>query len=184
MDDTQCLNCSKPDSHSYFIGETLKSLWTKARAGRLERLSPSDCLNEYAQVIQSNRRNLLLVADDSNFRPPEENHFINGSHAYWADIFYATSATSTSDAADSYSWICSGQTGVAFCSYFVDTIKAAPESWRIGFYCDNFYNECVPANFPVEYCLSERAEPHCKLHFEPNIAIIVTVLNFCKDSLI
>jgi hypothetical protein len=38
--------------------------------------------------------------------------------------------------------------------------------------------------FPVDYCLSEVAEPHCKLQFVPAIAVLVTVLNLCKAVLI
>jgi hypothetical protein len=38
--------------------------------------------------------------------------------------------------------------------------------------------------YPVDYCLSERAEEHCKLQFVPAIAILVTILNLCKAILI
>jgi hypothetical protein len=37
---------------------------------------------------------------------------------------------------------------------------------------------------PIEYCLSERAEEHCKVHWNLSIAALVTVLNVLKAALI
>lgn len=200
IEDTQCRNCTNiPDfergvsnfnqreypkifttARNLPIEEfpsTLDALWNQARAGTLDRLEPAECIDQYAQIIQSNRRNVLLVADDSNFPPPEENYYINGSRAYWADAFWANSAGGASQAADSYSWICSGILNSDLCSIEVDNVKRVPESWRVGWYCKEDLKKCTFSSWPVEYCLSESAEPHCKLHFEPNIAIVITVLN-------
>jgi hypothetical protein len=88
-----------------------------------------------------------------------------------------------------YDWMCSGIPsfyGVATsesCPDNVDRIQndAVAGAWRLGDkYCgaDDF---CHNPTWPVEYCLSEAAEPHCKLHVEPTIAILVTVLNFGKN---
>jgi hypothetical protein len=62
----------------------LGSLWSKACAGSLERLDPSECIDQYATSIQSNRRNVLLVANDSDVPVLEENRFINACHIYRA----------------------------------------------------------------------------------------------------
>ncbi|CAO2650076.1 Nn.00g013680.m01.CDS01 [Neocucurbitaria sp. VM-36] len=191
INDTQCLNCTNgPDEYSPYQQQkysptTLVTLWNQARAGNLDRLDPSECLTQYAQTLQSNRRNLLLVAGDGNFPPPEENYFVNGSRVYWGGMFSADSVmTGPQGAAESYRWICSGVMNQAQnpCANVVDTIKEAPNSWRVGYYCDIIGN-CTYSRWPVEYCLSEKAQPHCKLHFEPNIAIAITILNFVKAAL-
>lgn len=169
------------------LPETLTSLWKKARAGHLERLSPAECIDQYAQIINSNRRNVLLVANDTNFPPPEENKRFGGSRAYWMNYFSADSAQGTGTASSAYDWICSGTSGnpSAYCSDKVEDIKRASEDWQVGDYCNKAtVRSCDYSYFPVEYCLSEKAEQKCQLHFEPTIAIIITVLNFCKFSLL
>lgn len=184
LDDAECRNCS--NDRPYTRDGLLETLWDKARADELDRLSPSQCLNEYASIIQSDRRNVLLIASDANFPPPDENTYMNGSRAYWSDSFNADSAEGTTSAADAYGWICSGlkpeyasnQDQVP-CSDRVDEIKSATNAWRVGRYCygSAASHTCVYDSLPVEYCLSEKAAPHCKLHFEPTIAIIITILN-------
>ncbi|KAF1848866.1 uncharacterized protein K460DRAFT_364812 [Cucurbitaria berberidis CBS 394.84] len=201
INDTQCLNCTNVDyyqtarnrrprvdflsrSELKTLSKTVETLWGLARAGNLDRLEPAECLNQYAQTIQSNRRNLLLVGKDSNYPPPEENYFNNRSHIYWADMFQASSAAYAEQAADSYSWICAGLTDTRSCSSMIENIKRVPDAWQVGWHCrGDTRNECAYPRFPVEYCLSEKAEPHCKLHFEPNIAILITVLNLVKAAL-
>lgn len=150
----------------------LQKLWDEARAGQLQKLSPSQCINEYAQMIQSSRRNLLLVANDNNFPRPDDNNYKKGSRVYWTGRFDADSARHNALSADAYHWICSTSSFDAPnqtlkpCSEEIENIKhRGLESWRVG------------GKWPVEYCLSEIAEPHCKLHFELSIAILVTVLN-------
>ncbi|KAH7348020.1 hypothetical protein BKA66DRAFT_309730 [Pyrenochaeta sp. MPI-SDFR-AT-0127] len=190
VEDAECLNCTGvmvvTSTSNTSLPETLTSLWKKARAGHLERLSPAECINQYAQIINSNRRNVLLVANDTNFPPPEKNRRFGGSRAYWMNSFSADSAQGTQMAADAYGWICSGPSSKlsAYCSDEVDAIKRAPEDWQVGDYCNrNSVHSCDYSYFPVEYCLSERAEQKCRLHFEPTIAIIITVLNFLKACL-
>lgn len=56
------------------------------------------------------------------------------------------------------------------CTNYAGEILKTPETW-------------VVHNL-VDYCLSERAEPHCKLQFVPVIAILVTCLNLFKACLI
>ncbi|CAN9244589.1 unnamed protein product [Alternaria alternata] len=76
-------------------------------------------------------------------------------------------------ARNSFDWICSGMDTKRPCSLGIDAIRdSSAESWLMG----------PGAGWPVKYCLSERADPTCKLHFEPTIGIIVTILNF--DSLV
>ncbi len=134
-------------------------------------------MREYATGVQSARRNVLLVASDNHFPPPSENYFINGSRAYWADMFSATSALATDTASDSFGWICSGIDDNGACSNQLESIQSqGVSSWRVGWYCDQDLH-CDTSRWPVDYCLSERAEPRCKLYVEPTIGAIVTALN-------
>ena len=163
------------------LSKPLETLWTKAQAGALDRLEPAECLNQYAQIIQSNRRSVLVVANDDQFSSPADNKFIVGSRVYWATMFDAASVEGTGFAADAYHWICSMfnyDDKETSCSEMIDGIKSAPENWRVGRACGPSNLHCTVETWPVQYCLSETTEPHCKLHFEPTIAVIVTVLNF------
>jgi hypothetical protein len=192
------MNCTSvpSDIRSFYLPDgppILASLWKKAHAGSLERLDPAECINAYATSIQSKRRNVLLVASDSKFPSPAENHFINASRVYWAANFQASYAQWPATASDAYDWICSGLdkptcpgglcADIEPCSKAVRAIRNADLAlWRVGG-CKGTTSTtryCELARFPVEYCLSEQALPHCKLHFEPNIAIVIILLNVCK----
>jgi hypothetical protein len=167
------------------IAAVLNSLHSESKAGSLERLEPAECLNKYATSIQSNRRHLLLVAGDDNFPTAEANTFINGSHVYWAFPFFASDAQGGESASNSYNWICSAMNLAEPCSNNVDRVRASPSTWRVGYNCTDYYTPelCALGTFPVEYCLSQQAEPHCRLQFDTTIAITVTVLNFGKYPL-
>ena len=83
------------------------------------------------------------------------------------------SAMARDTARNSFDWICSGMDTKRPCSLGIDAIRdSSAESWLMG----------PGAGWPVKYCLSERADPTCKLHFEPTIGTIVTILNFGKFS--
>ncbi|CAN9276692.1 unnamed protein product [Alternaria alternata] len=149
----------------------LHRLWNNASTGTLERLDPAECIARYATSIQSAQRNVLLVASDDQVLPPNENPLINGSHAYGRWKFSAMSAMARDTARNSFDWICSGMDTKRPCSLGIDAIRdSSAESWLMG----------PGAGWPVKYCLSERADPTCKLHFEPTIGTIVTILNFVK----
>jgi hypothetical protein len=164
------------------VGRILTMLHKDYKAGSLERLEPADCLNKYATSIQSNRRHVLVVAGDDNFPTAEANPFINGSHVYWNFPFFASDAQGGQSASNSYNWICSAMNIAEPCSNLVDKVRASPSTWRVGYNCTDFTSSrvCDIGNSPVEYCLSQRAEPHCRLQFDTTIAITVTVLNFGK----
>jgi hypothetical protein len=166
INDTNCFNCDKLNQPMAQV------LWDKAKTGQLQRLNPTDCFNDYAQMIQSNRRNLLLVAEDKNFAPPENNTGGEGSRVYWYNNFEARSASNIESSTKAYEWMCSGFTSSSDdyrpCSAVIEDIRRQGlDSWRV-------------SSHPVDYCLSEKAEPHCKLHFESGIAILVTLLNLSK----
>ncbi|KAF2846178.1 hypothetical protein T440DRAFT_246501 [Plenodomus tracheiphilus IPT5] len=191
--DTECLNCQKSGGMAGYWNETIFStaleiIWSRARNNELQRLSPSECIDEYAELIQSNRGNVLLVASDHNFPPPEQNYFINDSRVYWASSFDPSDAQSAVRSANAYQWICSGRPDRLdeVCTEHVDDIKRRVDQWRVGRYCsgeDIYHSHCEEGRWPVDYCLSEKATPHCKLHFEMSIAIVIIMLNFVKAAL-
>lgn len=171
------------------LGDILEDMRAEYKAGSLDRLEPSDCISRYSTSIQSNRRHVLLVASDDNFPATSENRYMNNSHVYWASPFYADDATSGEQAANSYNWMCSAMNIDGVCSNNVDIVRGSPDSWRVGYDCNddfngiNMGNLCNLKTTPVQYCLSQRAQPHCRLQFDTTIAVVVTVLNFCKSSL-
>jgi hypothetical protein len=163
------------------LSQILQDLHRDYKAGTLDTLTPTECINQYATAIQSNRRHLLLVASNNNFPTVAENKFINGSHVYWADTFQASNAQAPEQAADSYGWICSAVGDYSStCSNEVDGVRNNATAWRVGRYCPET-GPCIAGVFPVEYCLSQRAEPHCRLQYNMSIAVIVTVLNLGKS---
>lgn len=155
-------------------------------AGLLDRLEPENCISQYATSIQSSRRHVLLVASDENFPIPQQNVFLNNSHVYWANPFYANDATEGQSASNAYNWICSTLNMDGTCSNNVESVRNDVQSWRVGIKCTgdpldvNMGSWCDYKTAPVEYCLSQKAQPHCKLQFDSAIAIVVTILNFGK----
>ncbi|KAH7093703.1 hypothetical protein FB567DRAFT_178552 [Paraphoma chrysanthemicola] len=211
LEDADCRNCSTfPNrnmtavytggqgygysSYSFLVPDIpniLSNLHKDYKSGKLERFEAAQCLDRYATSIQSERRHLLLVAGETNFPAPADNKYIPGSHVYWANPFYSSAADEARKASDAYAWICSGldiNRDVA-CSNRFNEVRSNASAWHVGPYCKNASGTSYSCgdggfiNLPVEYCLSQRAEPHCRLQFNTTIAIIVTVLNFVKAVL-
>jgi hypothetical protein len=163
------------------VPQVLQDLHADYKANTLKTLTPAECITQYATSMQSRRRNLLLVASDDNFPTAAENTFINGSHVYWAGPFFASDAQTSSSASDSYKWMCSASyKDRGMCSNKIDSVRKNPTAWKVGFYCPEG-DACADSSFPVEYCLSQPAEPHCKLQYDLAIAVAVTILNFGKS---
>lgn len=168
----------------------LQSMYDDYHAGRLDRLEPEHCISQYATSIQSNRRNVLLVAGDENFPTPQQNAYLNNSHVYWASPFKANDATEGRSSSNAYNWICSTLNKEGLCSNNVEIVRSDVQSWRVGNRCTGDSHDfsmghaCDYKPAPVEYCLSQKALPHCKLQFNSTIAIVVTVLNFGKLPLL
>jgi hypothetical protein len=162
------------------VPRVLRTLYADYKAQALETLTPAECITQYATSMQSKRRHLLLVAGNDNFPTAAENIFINGSNVYWAGPFYASDARTSGSASDSYNWMCSASHMFnGLCSNKIDNVRKNSAAWRVGFYCPRA-EVCAERSFPVEYCLSQPAEPHCKLQYDLIIAVAVTILNFGK----
>lgn len=163
----------------------------KAQDNTLDRLSNAECINAYAEPIQSVRRNVLLVAADDKMPSPNTTAGGNSSDVYAINYFYANQASKSNAAMNSYLWICSALNSLTkeYCSNLVDGIKSASEDWKVGSVSANTLGDPVTFMrnsplYPVDYCLSEKAEPRCKVQYALPIAILVTVLNLLKSILI
>ncbi|KAF2867447.1 hypothetical protein BDV95DRAFT_446910, partial [Massariosphaeria phaeospora] len=143
----------------------VRALQEKARTGDLDRLENGDCIAQYATLLQSFHRNLLVIVDSTTGSDDDP----LGTLAPLLNI----------DNTDPYSWICSGNfddmadwrgKGLS-CISQVDELKTRPKTWHVH-------------GRSVQYCLSESAPPTCKLHVVAQIGLLVTILNFVKVLLI
>jgi hypothetical protein len=203
LDDTECRNCTVAASSDGVegndVGDMLKLLWNKSRNNTLERLSPEKCIAAYGTMIQSERRNLLVVTssdadypsiagvNSSRISPAINNtnlHLISG---FDAGIDSATDRSSLS-------WMCSALTDEtdALCMDRLGELKSPSKPWIISssflsayrVYSNRQWSDYDEEHqWPVDYCLSEPAPPRCRLHFSSAIAIVVTILNFSKAAL-
>lgn len=110
---------------------------------------------------------------------------INNTNWYQYDYFDAKKALNHYQRNfDELYWICSELPRKSTpCINRIGELLQAPQSWVVGNSCSGGPpGWCDQSRWPVMYCLSERAELQCKLHFNQVIAVIVTILNFCKSS--
>ncbi|KAJ4350012.1 uncharacterized protein N0V89_008633 [Didymosphaeria variabile] len=163
------------------IPDVARMMLKKARNNKLDRLSNLDCIREYAEPIQTKRRNVLLVTADD--RMPAPNVTANGTANIYAwNDFDASAASIVSSAMNSYGWICSDDPTWRWtspCSTLIDAIKSKPDDWKVG-HTDGVFSDSYNPTYPVDYCLSETSEPRCKVQVMLTIAILVTVLNIFK----
>ncbi|PVH96548.1 hypothetical protein DM02DRAFT_535057 [Periconia macrospinosa] len=141
--------------------DIVRELHQKAQRNKLERLSNADCIREYAQLIQSTRKHLFLVSADA--KVPTPNTTAPRTNEVWTMSMV-------------YDWICTGLPNWRPysdrpCNRFIGDLTKASENWKVH-------------DRRIDYCLSEKAEPHCEIHFTLSIAILVTLLNFFKAGLI
>ncbi|KAH7392189.1 hypothetical protein DE146DRAFT_661877 [Phaeosphaeria sp. MPI-PUGE-AT-0046c] len=195
VDDPDCQNCTDTISNEPAVIELaarLKGLWEQSRKSELDRLSPMDCLSAYGTIIQTTRRNLLVVTANENIVPaPAHLSFpfdrdINNTNWYQYDYFNATTALGHYQRnSDTLQWICSElpRTNTP-CINRIGELKQAAQSWVVGASCSGGPpGYCDQYRWPVDYCLSERADLQCKLHFNSVIAAVVAALNFFKAIL-
>ncbi|KAF2871414.1 hypothetical protein BDV95DRAFT_606853 [Massariosphaeria phaeospora] len=182
IDDPECFHCDKfqdlVQSHGIrTYPNFIQSLHQDARDGTLERLENAECIDEYAQTIQSNRRNLLLVAGDDKYPSPNQNPRFNNTKVFNADQSYPA------DFLYPYRWLCSGlehsPSNSDECVESLLEVKKNPQTWKIG--SREGYTQVT---YPIDYCLSERPNSHCKLQFSLPIAVLVIVLNALKAAVI
>jgi hypothetical protein len=82
-------------------------MWERAHNNELERLTNVDCLNAYSEMLQTKRRNVLLVASDDKM-PPVNASLFGGTEIRALNPVAATIAATSQSAADIYGeWHCS-----------------------------------------------------------------------------
>ncbi|KAF3005003.1 hypothetical protein E8E13_008650 [Curvularia kusanoi] len=183
-----------------FLGKTsldwdaeTKTIYDSVRNGSYERLENLECINAYAQLLQTRRRNLVLVAADDSY--PESTGILDqygaDSHIYWDLDFDGVNTIQIEETSKAFRWMCSSVNSThTNCPVAIEQFRAAPETWTVGAFCadalcgDAGFVEKMQMTGPIQYCLSERAEEHCKVHWNLAIAALVTILNFIKAALI
>lgn len=149
-------------------------LLAKFKESSLEKLDLGTCLTQYTTAIQSNRRKVFVVigGEDGN-RTSSVPAPASDTHMYHIAEFEAILAVFPAEASDLYKWICSGlhDSPNSSCANRLGELKNSPVPWR------------MRGQRPVQYCLSESAALRCKLRLSRYIAIVVTMLNFCRFRL-
>ncbi|KAH3907652.1 hypothetical protein HBI56_180480 [Parastagonospora nodorum] len=81
--------------------------------------------------------------------------------------------------------MCSGLPERGPCLKLIEEMKNTPEQWTLAGFksATGILGACDGTRWPVDYCLSERAELQCSLNFSSVIASAVTALNFFKAML-
>lgn len=169
MTDTDCRDCTKNLDDNQ--ARALRILLNGVQQDALDKLDPDSCLKEYVIAFQSDRRNILVIAGDNSTDPKMQVNFYH-THIHDIALADAYSAMDSTRGIEPYDWMCSGldHNDKIPCANRLAQLKRAdvPVPWRM-------YGQR-----PVKYCLSERTAPRCKLRFNRDIAIVVTILNFCK----
>jgi hypothetical protein len=133
------------------------------KAGRLEALSPLECINEYSTTFQSMRGNVFLVVDEGLMGPDEILSYYN-----------LISRTNECSAETGTSWVYGqfgAESGTCFSQEayrFLPRIQADPSIWA------------PYLSYPVQSCLSEPTGQKCKLDFSVHLIVIVIVFNVVK----
>jgi hypothetical protein len=110
--------------------------------GSLERLERTQCITEYAKMVQPTRRNLLLVA--ANLKVERNKNWTTGlpydrpciegvknsTGVFWIGRFNVKNSLSPETAEDSYEWLCSsegwGSHTLPECAHEAESIRKAP----------------------------------------------------------
>lgn len=120
--------------------------------GSLQHLDTIDCIKTYSNQFVSDHRNVLLVTNISN----STNSFLD-AYEHAPDSF------------DNFGWMCGGSytESSAICTTAAALSHAL--DWQVG-----------SSNWPVQYCLSEPFQDHCKLEVSIGILVVVAVCNLAK----
>lgn len=187
LEDTSCTNCTNTSPTYLPAGEMLNDLWLKSRNGSLDKLAPEDCIDAYGTLIQSTRRNLLVVISKRITTIRTGNVFpgMNNSNTlgYWRSTAQAGLRTYPKNYGSPIDWMCSDLSYKpdTLCIGRLEELKSSATGWTMPGLCyGGPEGYCDQNRLPVDYCLSERTDVKCQLHFSTLIASLVTALNFCK----
>jgi hypothetical protein len=86
VDNVDCVNCTniaEQESSYSRLADTVRMMQAKAHRKELDNLTKLECIEQYAEMLQTKRRNVLLVASDDKFPPPALSRFKGASiYAY------------------------------------------------------------------------------------------------------
>lgn len=157
------------DSQKFRDDAELNVTDIQSRASGFERITNEDCIGLYAKDFVEDRRNVLVVVKN----PPAD----DGSLLKVALNEFPEKITTAYNA---FAWICdnpelANQTGACCpnefgfipCSKMTSKLADMADQWQTG-------------GFEVDYCLSERVESECHLHFSLILMAIVLGFNILK----
>lgn len=133
-----------------------------AKAGKLERLSKTECVNAYAQNYQSAHGTVLLVVSNTT------EGYTDGAIAdYETQVAPVTSLDNS--APNPFSWICDSLRDGRDCGSGVSSVQSHIDDWQ-------------PFGKPIEYCMAEKIEQHCRLEYSVHLVLVVVLTGLLKTS--
>lgn len=149
-----------PDDYYFPYGELrrIQKVFTNDSAytnsSRFNNLTNEECLLAYGTDFVSGHGNVLLITDTKARNRTDT-------------LYSYASAEKLRAGQISYDWICTDNHAHTGCD--IPTMRKDPSSWTIN-------------NHPIEYCISQRFTPHCKLEVSIPLLIVVIVMNACKTG--
>jgi hypothetical protein len=152
-----------------------RHLFDSAKASRLKRLQRQACIDTYRSRLQTRYASILLVTNETFIRSQSENRRTlppTVDNTYIATGFLADLTFGW----NSYEWTDEDSIDInmklsdsnhTLCSRGAQCSTLDPSSWIIH-------------GYQIEYCLAERVEENCKIHFSVALASIVIVANLVK----
>lgn len=136
-----------------------------------DRLEILDCVNAYAKTIQSARADLILVTTEEDVASPNDWPGPMSKPAQNVTLWNVAVVTANVGNRNPLGWMCDQSLSDNGTCLDIEKLRATAAKGFIG-------------SHPVQYCLSKKMEPDCKIQWNTQIAIIVTVLNFIKTAVI
>ena len=147
-----------------------RNVWQQAQNGTLERLNPSQCIEEYAVNFATKRRNLILVTNDTD-RLAEPRTYNNYNSAVMPPSIRCPS--------DPFDWICGQRGGDCLNRDVENGLELCPVAYKS---IDR--SRWEPLGNKVDHCLSEQVAGICKVQFSTAIAWTVIAFNLSKVILL
>jgi hypothetical protein len=153
---------------------TAQKLREKVVSNELRRLEANDCIEVYATEFQTTRGSVILVTkEDSegagdNSTTPLRPTF--GTESVSESIFGPANSGEVGCKPHPFEWICGGSSDE--CPEREPCVRI----WQTKVDASNW----TPRGSHVDYCLSEDAEPLCRLQFDKRLAYVVISFNAIK----
>jgi len=146
------------------LGEILRG-W-QHNTTSFERLENEACLKAYSANIISSRSDVVLVSST----PDSSNSFL----AIYPEV---DAQVITNSVFHSRGWMC--EIPISHTCDAFQTVQN-PREWSVGLHPNNKLSQQAPVATPIQYCLSQPIEEHCKLEVSLAIVIVVVSCNLLK----